>query len=476
MRNPWTPKPADRVVRHPRQEEIQPVRLTVTTRRVPSRFVASPLLIVYAFIVLIAVGTILLLMPFANTAGGFTPLLDALFTSTSAVTVTGLVTQHTATFWTRPGQIIIMVLMYAGGLGFMTIATFLLVLIGQRVTIAQRLAMREGLLVNQLGGLARLTVGIVVAATLIQLVGFLGLFARFYFLYPPAEAVYQSVFHSISAFNSAGFLAFNEEAGLAAFRGDFAIIGVMSFLIFIGAISYWVIIDLVRVRKFSLFTLNTKIVLVMTAALTLLGFVGFFVLEYRNPETIGPLPIGEKAMVSFFQALSSRTAGFSLVGLDVARAQTNFLTTGLMFIGGASASVAGDIKVNTLALILLAIMATVKGRTSTTAFGREIPRSLVQRAFVVGAISIAFVFLVILLLSISERGADFLDIVFEAISAFGTVGLSTGLTPDLSSSGQLIIIATMFLGKLGPLTVGLTMVQRRERDLYRYPQERVTIG
>ena len=313
-------------------------------------------------------------------------------------------------------------------------------------------------------------------ATLIQFVGFLALFARFYFLYPPAEAVYQSVFHSISAFNSAGFLAFNEEEGLAAFRGDVAIIGVMSLLIFIGAISYWVIIDLVRVRKFSLFTLNTKLVLVMTAALTLIGFVGFFILEFRNPETIGELPIGEKAMVSFFQALSSRTAGFTLVGVDVAHAQTNFLTMGLMFIGGASASVAGGIKVNTLAVILLATLATVKGRTSTTAFGREIPLSQVQRAFVVGAISLAFVFLMILLLSISERGVDFLDIVFETTSAFGTIGLSTGLTPELSQSGQLLIIATMFLGKLGPLTVGLTMVQRRERDLYRYPQERVTIG
>ena len=416
------------------------------------------------------------MMPFANAASGFTPFLDALFTSTSAVTVTGLVTQDTATFWSRSGQIIIMALMYAGGLGFMTIATFLLLLIGQRVTIAQRLAMREGLLVNQLGGLARLTVGIVIAATLIQLVGFLALFARFYFLYPPGEAVYQSVFHSISAFNSAGFLAFKEEAGLAAFRGDVAIIGVMSILIFIGAISYWVIIDLVKVRKFSLFTLNTKLVLVMTAALTLIGFVGFFVLEYQNPETIGPLPLGEKAMVSFFQALSGRTAGFSLVGLDVVHTQTNFLTTGLMFVGGASASVAGGIKVNTLALILLATLATVKGRSSTTAFGREIPLSMVQRAFVVGAISIAFVFFVIVLLSISERGVDFLAIVFEVVSAFGTVGLSTGLTPELSSGGRLIIIATMFLGKLGPLTVGLTMAQRGERDLYRYPQERVTIG
>ena len=463
-------------MRHPRQDEIQPVRLTVTTRRVPSRFVASPLIIVYAFIVLIAVGTILLMMPFANTVGGFTPLLDALFTSTSAVTVTGLVTQNTATFWSRPGQVIIMALMYAGGLGFMTIATFLLVLIGQRVTIAQRLAMREGLLVNQLGGLARLTVGIVIVATLIQFVGFLALLARFYFLYPPAEAVYQSVFHSISAFNSAGFLAFNEEAGFAAFSGDIAIIGIMSLLIFIGAISYWVIIDLVRVRKFSLFTLNTKLVLVMTAALTLIGFVGFFMLEYRNPDTIGPLPIGEKAMVSFFQALSSRTAGFTLIDVDAANAHTNFLTMGLMFIGGASASVAGGIKVNTLALILLATLATVKGKSSTTAFGREIPLSQVQRAFVVGAISLAFVFLMIILLSISERGADFLAIVFEATSAFGTIGLSTGLTPELSKIGQLLIIATMFLGKLGPLTVGLTMVQRRERDLYRYPQERVTIG
>ena len=260
----------------------------------------------------------------------------------------------------------------------MTFATFLLVLIGHRVTIAQRLLVREILLVNQLGGLVRLAIGIVLVATAIQVVGFLALFARFYFLYPPAEAVWQAAFHSVSGFNGAGFVVLNEPNQLMDFQGDIAILGILTLLIFIGAISYLVIIDLVRYRRFSPLTLNTKLVLVFTAALTLIGIVGFLGPEYGNPQTLGPMPVGEKIAATLFQVNSGRTAGFTVFDLGDAHEHTNLLTAVLMFIGGASASVAGGIKLNTIAVIFLAVAAILRGSNNVSAYGREIPFEQVQ--------------------------------------------------------------------------------------------------
>ena len=476
MSESWTPKPADRVVRHPREDDIQPIRLTINPRRVPSKFAATPLLMVYTFLGFITIGTLLLLLPFTHHGSGFTPIMTAVFTSTSAITVTGLVVEDTAFYWTRIGQVIILGLIYVGGLGFMTTATFMMILIGQRVTLAQRLVVRESLMINQLGGMVRLTVGIVIVATLIQVVGFGVLFSKFYFAYPLPEAVWQAAFHSVSSFNGAGFVVFKEVDQLIIFRTDPIILGAMAALIFTGALSYLVIIDLVRLRKFSLFTLNTKLVLTMTLGLSVVAIVGFLLAEWGNVNTLGPLSITDKLTASIFQGISLRTAGFTIVELDYAYAHSNFLTSAIMFIGGASATVAGGLKVNTLAIILLGVIALIRGRHNVTAFGRELPASLVQRAMVLGAVSMTFMFLVVFLLTISESKASFETILFEAASAFGTVGLSLGLTPNLSVFGEWIIIVTMFIGKLGPLTIGLTMLQRTEHDLYRYPQERVTIG
>ena len=476
MRESWKPKPGDRVVRHPRQAEISPVRVTVTTRKVPSRALASPLILIYAFAGLIVIGTGLLLLPFAQREGGFTPFMTAFFTATSAVTVTGLVIQDTATYWTRTGQVFILGLMFVGGLGFMTIATFLLILIGQRVTLAQRLLVKESLGVNQLGGLVRLTVGIVLVASSIQLVGFLALFARFWFLFSPAEAVWQAVFHSVSSFNNAGFVALTSPNGLADFRGDEVVLGVMVSLIILGGISYAVMVDVVRFRKFSLFSLNTKLVLVFTAALLTLGTVSFLASEYSNSETLGPLPVEEKIITSFFEAASGRTAGFSTIDFGETEEQTNFLLTIFMFIGGASGSVAGGIKLNTFAVVLIAVLSTAKGRNHTSAFGREIPQTQVHRAMVIGVVSTAFVFMIVLALNFTESGFPFIDLFFESVSAAGTVGLSTGLTPLISQWGHFILIVAMFVGRIGPVTLGLALAQRTESDIYRYAQERVTIG
>jgi trk system potassium uptake protein TrkH len=459
---------------------MSPVRLTITSRRVQSRALASPLIIIYAFVGLIALGTLLLLMPFSHHGGGLAPFIDALFTATSAVTVTGLVIQDTATYWTRTGQVFILAMMFIGGLGFMTIATFLLILIGHRATLTQRLLVKDSLQIDQLGGLVRLTIGIVLVAAGIQLVGFVALLARFSLLYSPAEAVWQAVFHAVSGFNNAGFVVVPEGASMAAFKEDKVVLGILAALIFLGAISYWVMVDLVKFRRFSLFTLTSKLVLVLTLVLTLSGALVFFFSEYDNDDTLGQLSVEDKVVVSVFESISGRTAGFSTVSYGETAQHTNFFFTALMFIGGASASVAGGIKVNTLAVVLVAVLSTIRGSGHASAFGREIPRAQVQRAMSIGAVAIAFVFLVGLMLTFAESTAGgqfaFIDLLFEIVSAAGTVGLSTGLTAELSKWGHIILIGSMFLGRVGPLTLALYMAQSGERDLYRYAQERVTIG
>ena len=475
MRQVWEPRPGDRLIRHPRQEEMGPVRVTVGQRRAHSRAGTSPLIIIYIFAVLVAIGTALLLLPFAHHGGGFTPFIVALFTATSAVTVTGLVIENTTTYWTQSGQIILLGLMFVGGLGFMTLATFLIILAGQRVTLSQRLLVRESLGVSQLGGLVRMTVGIVLVAVGIQLVGFVALAIRFWFLYTPGEAIWQAAFHAISGFNNAGFIALKEEGGLADFRADGTIVGIIGVLIILGSISYGVIVEVVRRRRFILFGLNTKLILAMTPLLLAFGMGVFLLFEYQNPATLGPLPLGQKLTTSIFESIS-KTAGFTTVDYGMTEQQTNFVFTGLMFVGGASASVAGGIKINTLAVVLVAMMSTMRGRSHASVFSREIPDEQVRRALVVGAISTAFVFTIVVLLTLSNSGFDFLELFFESVSAFGTVGWSTGITPQLSSWGHLILVVAMFMGRIGPFTVGLAMAQRTEGDPYRFAKERVTIG
>ena len=422
-----------------------------------------------------AIGTALLLLPFTHHGGGFTPFMVALFTATSAVTVTGLVIENTTTYWTQGGQAILLGLMFVGGLGFMTLATFLIILLGQRVTLSQRLLVRESLGVSQLGGLVRLTVGIVLVAVGIQLIGFVVLAVRFWFIYTPGEAIWQAAFHAVSGFNNAGFIALKEQGGLADFRADGTVLAVIGVLIILGGISYGVIVEVVRRRRFSLFGLNTKLILVVTPLLLAFGMGVFLLFEYQNPDTLAELPLGQKLTTSLFESIS-KTAGFTTVDYDKTEKQTNFVFTSLMFVGGASASVAGGIKINTLAVVLVAMLSTMRGRSHASIFSREIPEVQVRRALLVGAIATAFVFSIVVLLTLSNSSFDFLDLFFESVSAFGTVGWSTGITPQLSDWGHLILVVAMLVGRIGPFTVGLAMAQRTEGDPYRFAQEGVTIG
>ena len=476
MNQLWTPKPGDRVARHPRQRQIDPVHFTIPSRRPQSSILASPLFLVYGFAVLISLGTALLLLPIAHQGSGVTPFVDALLTATSAATVTGLVTQDTASYWSGFGKATILALMFIGGAGFMAVATFLLTLIGQRAPAAERLLTRETLQLDHARDLARIATRVVLMAAGVQLVGLAALAVRFSITSSPAEAVWQAAFHAVSSFNSAGLVIFPNGSSLSTFRSDPVVLGITAALIVAGAAGYVVLVDVVTSRRFSLLNLNTKLVVVATLVLIATGAVVFLASEHDNPKTLGGLSLVDQIATSLFESVSGRTAGFSAVGFGNAEQQTTFLFTALMFIGGASASVAGGIKMNTAAVVVVTVAATVRGRGRTSAFGREIPQAEVQRAFSVTTVALAAAFLVVLALLLSERDFPFTHLLFESVSALFTVGQSIGLTPELSDWGHIILIASMLIGRIGPIALGLVMATRGGGDVLRRPLERITIG
>jgi len=476
MNSPSGTKPGDVLVKKPRVRETPPTEFVVSERRIRARTFSSPMLLIIIFIVLISIGTLCLMAPFAHYEDSFGGLLVALFTATSAVTVTGLVVVETSSNWTMGGQLVIMVLMFVGGLGFMALAAFLLTILGQRVSMAQSLLIRETFSRDQLGGLQRLSVAIVITAVSIQIFGFIAFFSRFIFIYEPGEALWQSLFLAVSGFNNAGIFIFPEKAGLLAHQGDFVLLAILGILILLGTLSFWVVSDLILKRKFRLYTLVTKIVIIMTVSLTILAGIFIYVSEGSNELTLGSLSIPHKIAISLFEGISGRTAGFTTINYEFARPGTDLFMSLMMFVGGATASVAGGIKVTTFFIILMSIYILIRERTYLTVFDREIDELTIRRSYAILVISTGFVFLCTLGLAVTNSGILLRDILFESFSAFGTVGLSTGITDQLTPIGQLIVILTMLIGRVGPLIIGLKMVPNRDVNNYRNAVEPVTIG
>jgi trk system potassium uptake protein TrkH len=446
-----------------------------TAVRGPHESLRSPFILFYGFGVLIAMGTILLWLPFSSQQRDFTLISTAFFTAASSVTLTGLTIVDTAKYWSVFGQVTIMVLFFMGGLGFMTLATFLLIAIRHRITLADRMLLKDALGERRLGSVVGLVRSVIVFALVVQLGGFLILYWRLHGILPPGEAAWQALFHSVSAFNSSGFSIAPVSLSLEASGEGFPILGMMTLIMIFGGIGVTVVWDILRHRQFSRLALDTRLVLTATLILWLLGSVVIFVSEYSNPDTLGPSSVVGKLSSAIFHSVSSRTAGFSTIDFGSTQQHTNFFMTGLMFIGGASGSTSGGIKVNTASLVFLAMLATVLGRSRVQVYRREIAAEQVQRAIAVVVLGVTLIFLVAFILTFTE-GMAFLDVLFETVSAFGTVGLSTGITGDLSFLGKLIIVATMFLGRLGPLTFAMALSQHQERTTYRYAQEGVRIG
>lgn len=434
-------------------------------------------ILVLGFLTLILVGALLLSTPFVTQTGEATGFLKALFTSTSAVCVTGLVVVDTGTHWNVAGQIIILILIQIGGLGIMTMATSVAIIVGRKISLRSRLIMQEALNQFTIQGVVRLTKYIVITTFIIEGVGAFFLSMNFIPTYGTAKGIFFGIFHSVSAFCNAGFDIIGGGVSLMGYVDVTALNVIVMTLIILGGLGFAVIIEVLRVRNYRKLSLHSKIVIMMTVSLILVGFVLFFIMEYNNPNTLQPLKFQDKVVAAMFQSVTTRTAGFNTIDLSQMYDSSKFLTVMLMFIGGSPGSTAGGVKTTTIALVILLIISVVRGRDDVEFSFRRISRDNVNRALTVIGIGISLGLLVPFLLSITEKGTSFITLLFESISALGTVGLSLGFTSSLSTMGQIIIIMTMFAGRVGALTIVFAMAANQEnKALIRYPESKVSVG
>ncbi len=456
-----------------RQQVVDVERPTIRKPRQP-----TVLVLILGFLVLIAVGTALLMLPFMTRTDEGAPFLRALFTATSAVCVTGLVVVDTHDHWAVPGQITILALIQLGGLGFMTSSTLLLILLGRRLSLSQRLVTGE--FAGRLGSEdPRLLVRrIVTLALTIEAIGALVMISLFALdarsLDP--RVLWRGAFTAVSAFNNAGFDIEGGGVSLQRFAGNPAVLLAVTVLTTLGSLGYAVLWDVGQRRGWRRLTLNSKIVLSTFAVLGLGGGVVIFFREAFGDGIAAELGLGNALIASFAESAYARTSGFSALNLGAADPEILLFIAGLMFIGGASGSTAGGIKVNTFSTLFVTIIASIRGEEHVHVFGREIPWRQVNRALTVALLAVAVAFAATFALMLTTD-ADPSHVLFEAISAFGTTGLSAGITGSLNAAGQLIVIVTMFLGRIGPLTVALALAARfHGGERIRYPEADVNIG
>ena len=434
-------------------------------------------LVPIAFLIVIAVGTGLLMLPFARAGGaGGAPFITALFTATSAVCVTGLIVQDTATYWSAFGHAVILVLIQVGGFGIMSGATLLTMVVARRLRLSTRLgaqAETRGLALGDVVTVLRL---VAVVALVVQsaLAVTLALRLRYGYGENWTDAVWNGMFHAVSAFNNAGFSTYS--GGMARFALDPSVLLPMMLGVVLGGIGMPVLHDLRRgARQPARWSLHTKITLLGTALLLPAGLLATLIYEWSNPATLGGFEPGMRVMHAAFHSVMTRSGGFNAVDVGQMRDQTLGVTYGLMLIGGGSAGTAGGIKVGTFVIMLLIILAEIRGEPDSVAFGRRVSPEVQRQAVTIVLLAVAMVGVGTLLL-LSITGMHLRDALFETISAFATVGLSTGVTPQLPPSGQALIIVLMFVGRVGTITVAAALALRARRNPYRYPEERPIVG
>ncbi|CAN5733406.1 TrkH family potassium uptake protein [soil metagenome] len=466
-------RPGDRRVR---VERVKPIEYELPTPRRVRRPASPAIVLVRGFAVLISIGTLVLMLPLSSNSGAWTPFIDALFTATSAVCVTGLVVVDTATYWSPFGHVAILVLVQLGGLGFMTASTLLLfMLVGRRTGLRDRMLVQASTGTPDLGSTTAILVRVAAFTLIAEVLGLVVLTGAFLGDgLEPLTSLWWGLFHAVSAFNNAGFDLMGGFRSVTPFAGDPLILGALAGLFIVGGLGYAIVGDMVYKRRWRRLALETKVVLLTTFALLGGGALAIGLLEWSNPVTLGQLGPAERAFNAAFMS-ATRTAGFSSVPTDGLLEPTLVILGALMFIGGASGSTAGGIKVNTFSILLIAIVSTIRGDPSATALGRRVPHEIVYRALSIALLSIAFVFVVVLGLELTTN-LSFVDLAFEAISAFGTVGLSTGITPDLPPAARLLLTGAMFAGRLGPLTLVLALAARAKPVPYRPAVETIRIG
>jgi len=453
------------------------VNLSVTGRSRPAERLPHPgRIIAGGFAGAISAGTALLSTPLATADGGRASLEDALFTATSAVCVTGLVTVDTGTYWSGFGQGVILLLIQLGGLGIMTVASLVAVLFSRRLGFRTRLIAQAETKALTAADIRRLIGRIVAFSLICEVVTAIILTTRFWIAYDerPARALYSGVFHAVSAFNNAGFGLHPDS--LVRYVTDPWITLTVAVAVIIGGLGFPVVFELLRAwRRPKTWSVLTRITVATTAALLVVGTIVITAAEATNPGTLGPLDEGQTLLAGFFAAVMPRTAGFNSIDIAALRPETLFFTDALMFIGGGSAGTAGGIKVTTFGLLAYVLWAEMRGAPDVEVGRRKIPSTNQRQALAIALLSIGAVVLATLLL-LSMTSFIFEQVLFEAISAFATVGLSTGITADLPLPAHLLIVALMFVGRIGPLTLASALALRERGQLRELPQERTIVG
>jgi trk system potassium uptake protein TrkH len=433
-----------------------------------------------SFVGLIAAGTVLLGSPISWAPGFRVVPLDAFFTATSAVCVTGLIVVDTSHALSTVGQLVVLALIQAGGLGYMVITTLVAAALGKRLTLQEQLTLQEALNVESREGLVRFTLVVFKMTLGFELLGAFLLALRWWPDMGLGRAAYFGVYHAVSAFNNAGFALFPDN--LIRYSGDLVVNVVISGLIICGGLGFVVIREVINLRAWPRLSLHTRFALSITVALIVLGTIALYLLEYRNPETLRGMSPGRALLAAYFQSVSARTAGFNTINLGAAYQPTLFLLMALMFIGASPGGTGGGVKTTTFGITVLALWATVRGGREPTVFKRRLAAALVPRAFFISLIAFLALNVVAGLVLIFESHG-LLAVLFETTSAFGTVGLSTGLpgsalslSGHFSDVGKLLMIVMMFMGRVGPLTLAVALARGRPRPRLRYPEGRVLIG
>ncbi len=440
----------------------------------PATIIAS------SFLAAILLGSLLLCLPIATTSGDIS-FIDALFTATSATCVTGLVVVDTGSYFTTFGQFVILALIQLGGLGIMTLSSFFVVLLGKKLSMRNKIVVQDALDYYDVNTLSRLLKTILLLTAGIELMGALPLFFRWQPEMGTVKAIYYAVFHAVSAFCNAGFTLFPNS--LIPFREEITVNLVIALLIILGGIGFVVLLDLRRYleakrksKGYCALSMQTKVILSSTAILILVGMVSVLLLEWNN--TLQPLSLPAKLLASFFASVTTRTAGFNTLPTGLMNISTLMVFILLMFIGASPGSTGGGVKTTTLAIFLASMRAMISGKERVSLFKRTIPRKEIRNAIIIIGLSSLLVVLSLLALLIIEGSSakDMLHAMFEVTSAFGTVGLSTGLTPQLSPWGRLLITAVMFIGRTGPLTLALAVSSGKSPPLLKYPEGRIMVG
>lgn len=446
-------------------------------------------MIALGFLILITIGTLLLMLPISSRSREMTPLVDALFTADTSACVTGLVVYNTLGHWSLFGQVIILGLIQVGGLGVVTMITLVLILLGKRLSLYQVLLMQDSLNIDSLRGIVGVTKRVVRFSLTIEGIGALLYMIRFVPMYGPLKGLWYSIFTAVSAFCNAGIDLTGGDS-LCGFRGDIFINLVTIGLIVIAGLGFPVWWDMItffkRIFKEKMsvrhavrrLTLHSKLVLTMTGILVFVGALLIFIFDYHNDASLGKLPLWEKILNAFFQSVTVRTAGFQTIPQADFSHPAQLVSMILMFIGGSPCGTAGGVKTVTVAVIILNIYANIKHRKSPEVFRRSINAAYVQKATTVFMVSSVILFVSIISLCIVMPSADIMDVAYELTSAIGTVGLSRGLTAALTTAGKIIVILTMFAGRIGPISLALAFTVHDDtgRHIRELPEEKITVG